>query len=170
MFGFNIIPPRQVKVKSTLDKELYIVNNSELKNQVAYTLSLLKQKINILINNLETTNKDIYQKLKNRMKNTVFRENNVRLPKNNETSYSMNKGEELVLCVVNYKNMKIYNMDILFYVAVHELSHVANDSYGHDKSFYTIFNFLLEKSIFYGLYSFSDFQNLPSEYCGLHLK
>ena len=158
----------QVYVTSRVDNNSYLVNNTINKNEVSDTLAKLKQKTQLLIT--KVSNKDIQKKLVERTSNTQFKENNKKFPPENETSYTVNKGHQIVLCLVDYNNMQIYDMNTLMYVVIHELAHIANDSFGHDESFYSIFNYLLQESIFAGVYSFNNFDKLPKYYCGLKLK
>ena len=41
------------------------------------------------------------------------------------TSYSINKGEEIVFCLRCKKTNQLHNINELMYVAIHEISHVA---------------------------------------------
>ncbi len=85
------------------------------------------------------------------------------------TSYSINKGEELVFCLRNKSTMKLHDINLIMYVAVHELAHTACPETGHTPLFNKIFKFLLERAIDIKLYYYEDYSNNPVEYCGMKL-
>ena len=85
------------------------------------------------------------------------------------TSYSINKGEELVFCLRSKTTGKLHDINLLIYVAVHELAHTACPETGHTPLFNKIFKFLLERAIEIELYYYEDYSNHPIEYCGMKL-
>jgi hypothetical protein len=87
----------------------------------------------------------------------------------NYTSYSINKGEELVFCLRCKKTHNLHTINLLMYVAVHEMAHTACPETGHTPLFNKIFRFLLEQSIVLDLYKYEDYSAHPIEYCGMKL-
>ena len=85
------------------------------------------------------------------------------------TSYSINKGEELVFCIRSKSTMKLHDINLLMYVAVHELAHTACPETGHTPLFNRIFKFLLERAMEIKLYYYEDYYKSPVEYCGMKL-
>jgi hypothetical protein len=85
------------------------------------------------------------------------------------TSYSINKGEELVFCLRSKSTKKLHNINLLMYVAVHELAHTACPETGHTPLFNKIFKFLLERAMEIHLYYYEDYASNPIEYCGMKL-
>jgi len=79
-----------------------------------------------------------------------------------EKSYTINK-KKIYLCLKDDKG-DYYDMNMLIYVAIHELSHVLCDEIGHTPKFHQIFQENLEKAIQLGIYD----PNIPilDEYCG----
>lgn len=65
-------------------------------------------------------------------------------------SYTINK-EKVFLCLKK-KNGEYYDMNILVFVTLHELSHVLSTTIGHDKNFNNIFDALLKKAAELGIY------------------
>lgn len=65
-------------------------------------------------------------------------------------SYTINK-EKVFLCLKK-KNGEYYDMNILVFVTLHELSHVLSTTIGHDKNFNNIFDALLKKAAEMGIY------------------
>ena len=85
------------------------------------------------------------------------------------TSYSINKGEELVFCLRSKSTGKLHDINLLTYVAVHELAHTACPETGHTPLFNKIFKFLLERAMEIKIYYYEDYANNPIEYCGMKL-
>jgi hypothetical protein len=83
------------------------------------------------------------------------------------TSYSVNKGEQIVFCIRSKHNGTIHSLNLLMYVAIHEMSHIACPDYGHGPLFQKIFAFLLGVAIKLNIYTKIDFPNDPTEYCGM---
>jgi hypothetical protein len=82
------------------------------------------------------------------------------------TSYSLNKGEKIVVCLRQRDN-ELVEKNVLMYVAVHELGHLASASIGHTDEFWANFRFLLKEAIELGLYKKVDFAKKPARYCGV---
>lgn len=59
-------------------------------------------------------------------------------------SYTINK-KKIYLCLKDEKN-SYYNMNMLMYVAIHELAHVLCNEIGHTPKFHRIFDNLLKKA------------------------
>ena len=53
------------------------------------------------------------------------------------------------------------------FVAIHELSHVASESIGHNKEFWDNFKFLLKEATDAGVYKMVDYSSNNTEYCGM---
>jgi hypothetical protein len=85
------------------------------------------------------------------------------------TSYSVNKGEELVFCLRNKKSFEFYDYNKILYVAVHEIAHIGCPEIGHTKLFFEINKYLLETAKNTGMYEFIDYNNKPEEYCGIEI-
>ncbi len=87
----------------------------------------------------------------------------------NYTSYSINKGEELVFCLRCKKTYNLHAINLLMYVAIHEMAHTACPETGHTPLFNKIFRFLLEQAIILDLYTYENYSSHPVEYCGMNL-
>ncbi|AYV79128.1 MAG: protein of unknown function DUF45 [Faunusvirus sp.] len=85
------------------------------------------------------------------------------------TSYSINKGEELVFCLRSKKNGELHVINNLMYVAIHELAHIGCTEVGHTPLFNKIFQFLLKQAIECNVYRYEDYESHPIEYCGMTL-
>lgn len=92
------------------------------------------------------------------------------LPTSVHTAYSENKGEKMAFCVTKKKNgMKLIDENTLTFVAIHELSHIATKSIGHNEEFWSNFKFLLKNAKEIGLYKPVDYKKKPKEYCGMKI-
>lgn len=100
-------------------------------------------------------------------KRTQIFENDAR--DTNVTSYSINKGEEIGFCLKSKKTQELHDINLLMYVAIHEMAHIASPSIGHDDTFKHIFRFLIDVSIDIGIYKYDDYNTSPVEYCGMIL-
>jgi len=84
------------------------------------------------------------------------------------TSYSLNKGEKLVLCI-RQKDNSFVSDNVMVYVAVHELGHLMTEDLGHPKAFWDNFEFLLREAVKIGMYDVVDFEKNPQDYCGIRI-
>jgi predicted metal-dependent hydrolase len=84
------------------------------------------------------------------------------------TSYSVNKGDKIVLCLRARDNTEnLIDENTLMFVALHEISHIMTISVGHEKEFWRNFKFLLEDAIKLGIYKNEDYNRNPKKYCGI---
>ena len=121
------------------------------------------------------TNRDNFQDLKDYIKQlhrnlnkdrTLIYEND---PKSDLTSFSVNKGEEIAFCLKSKKTGEIHDANLIMYVALHEMAHIACPEIGHGELFKKIFKFLTEQAIELGIYKYDDYDSKPVEYCGMML-
>ena len=82
------------------------------------------------------------------------------------TSYSVNKGEKIVLCL-RQRDDRFVDENVLVYVAVHELAHLMTESIGHTDEFWANFRTLLREAVRIGEYRRVDFAREPAPYCGI---
>jgi predicted SprT family Zn-dependent metalloprotease len=81
-------------------------------------------------------------------------------------SYTQNKSQ-ITLCITDPKTKKYYNIDVLMYVALHELAHciTAEGKDSHGTEFKNNFTKLLKKSSALGVYNPNV--EIPNSYCGI---
>ena len=91
------------------------------------------------------------------------------LPTSEYTAYSENKGKKLAFCLNKEKdnNNNLIDENTLMFVAIHEMSHVATESIGHNKEFWDNFKFLLKEAKEVGIYNVVDYSTHNEEYCGM---
>lgn len=85
------------------------------------------------------------------------------------TSYVDDKGKVFAICLrekQSGKNM-FHKIDELMFVVLHEMSHMATFSYGHETDFWTNFKFLLTEAKEAGIHNPVDYSKVPINYCSL---
>lgn len=159
-------------VKADVDNEYYLVRDLSDRQQASNLLARLKQRIETLTRYLSERRDTEYAKfapyirqLEDRIKNVVVLESS---EDSVYTSYSVNKGEQIVFCLRSreIKN-QLHKLNLLMYVVLHEMAHVACPEYGHTPLFKEIFTFLATVAVSIHLYERIDFARDPTEYCGL---
>lgn len=152
----------------------YLVSNDNLKHQAANLLSSIVENMfklkNYLykhINEFSDFTPYINQLNNNLMENktTIYETD----PNSDLTSYSVNKGEELAFCLKSKKTGLLHDLNLLMYVALHEMAHIACPETGHGELFKKIFKFLTDKAIDLNIYIKVDYNLQPIEYCGMVL-
>lgn len=157
-------------VKSKIDEHYYFVSDIPNKQQIADTLAQIKKNIKILLIHMNNQSNPKYIKYVNRLKNKI---NDVKIIENTNdkyTSYSVNKGEELVICVRSRKTDEIHDINLIMYVILHEIAHIMCPEYGHGELFNRIFKYVTEEAIKANIYEYINFDTNPQEYCGLNIK
>lgn len=97
----------------------------------------------------------------------AIRENDPKV--SNETSYTINKGCEMYLCLRDKTNpARLVDINTLMFVLLHEQSHIANyNGWGHDNRFWEVFKFILHEAVLCDIYQSVDYERYPVVYCGL---
>lgn len=90
-------------------------------------------------------------------------------PKSKLTSFSVNKGEEIGFCLKSKKTGRMHELNLIMYVALHEMAHIACPEIGHGELFKKIFKFLTEIAIEINIYNLDNYESKPVEYCGMML-
>lgn len=149
------------------DNKKYIVRNEDDKQEAAELLALMKNKSNKLIQGLirdYPSNKNII-KLNMKFKTTDIYETTY---KKNYTSYSLNKGDAIYLCLRNINN-NLHNENTIFFVMMHELAHIMTDDWEHSPEFWKNFKLLTSNAIKYNLYNYINYNKYPQSYCGIKI-
>lgn len=86
------------------------------------------------------------------------------------TSFVFNKGTKVRFCLrrIDDRN-KFYDMNTIMFVALHELSHMMTQEYGHGKKFWDCFKFVLGEANQLGMIDIIDYKKNPVEYCGINI-
>jgi hypothetical protein len=154
------------KIKSTFDSREYYVQDKDDALQAANLIGQIREKILTLIEHFKKSYPSDERTI--RLSNN-YRENSLKEGVDNPryTSYSVNKGEEIVLCIRNKD--KLMDLNTMMFVVLHELSHLASESIGHTDEFWRNFRWILEESINIGIYQHQEFNKKPVEYCGMSI-
>lgn len=103
---------------------------------------------------------------KNFNKNTIFEVYPDNL--NNDTSFSINKGEELGICIRHNDTLyNIHDLDIILYVFTHELGHLITLTEQHTPEFWRNFKWLLSYCYKNNLIKIKNYENNNEKYCGM---
>lgn len=156
-------------VKSKVDNKSYLVRQLNDKEKAVDLLAEISKDLQIIVNHLVAKypqNDDVKRLFKN------FNPENISEgdPSSGYTSYSVNKGESIILCIrQDDKNKSFVEKNTILYVAIHELGHLMSKTIGHNKEFWDNFKFILNEAVNIGIYKKVDYKNNPSPYCGIKL-
>jgi hypothetical protein len=159
-------------VTSTVDGKQYKVRDMPDKQHAADMLAHLRLKLTKLCDTLEKKYPDKPQ-VKHMCKN--FRSDPHRFiestPDSEHTSYSINKGEQIHMCLRQRDgpDESIVNENVMTFVALHEMAHVCTESIGHGPDFWNNFGWLLKEAEAIGIYKYTDFSAHPVSYCGVYI-
>lgn len=158
-----------VYVKSNIDGRNYLVRKLPDRQKAADMLADINEDLLKLVKHLVAKYPD-NDEVKRLFKN--FNPNNVSegSAQSGYTSYSVNKGERIILCIRQKDATDSFvEKNVVMYVAIHELSHLATESIGHDKAFWDNFRFILKEAVDIGIYEKKDFAKNPTPYCGIKI-
>ena len=159
-------------VTSTVDGKQYKVRDMHDKQQAADLMAKLRIRILKLCSILEAKYPDkpqVRQMVRNfKADPERFLEST---PDAQHTSYSVNKGESVHLCLRQREgpDETLVDENVMTFVALHELAHVCTESVGHGPDFWNNFGWLLKEAEANGLYSYTDFSAHPVRYCGVYI-
>jgi len=152
-------------IKSTVDGRTYSVRKLPDKLDAANKLAHISEELTKLVEHVYST--DIKKKGVKQLK-TNFNSRNIieNTPGGQYTAYSVNKGEQLAICLRNAKDDKFIDDNLIFFVSIHEMAHVMTDEVGHTPKFWDNMRYLLEESNELGFYKPEDYSKNPQMYCG----
>jgi hypothetical protein len=142
--------------------KLYYVKRAPGQDLVADRLDLLTARLNQLLEQADDAYPgDI------RIANVRARWNGTlgEVSEKDDIAYSMNK-QEVHVCVRNPANGQLESENTSMYVLLHEIAHVATDTYGHPPEFWLNFRWFLEVADSLGLYEYEDFDTKETTFCG----
>jgi predicted metal-dependent hydrolase len=154
-------------LKFLVHKDEYQKEKANLLGDVVEKMLKLKNHLVINKNNINGYTRYIEQLNENfTQSRTVIYETD---PSSDLTSYSVNKGEELSVCLKSKKTGELHQINLLMYVVIHEMAHFGCPSIGHGDEFKKIFKKFLEEAIKIGVYTKEHYESNPVEYCGMIL-
>lgn len=156
---------------STVDGEKYCVRERKNMSEASDLLALTVNKMNVLIEKLKEKypHKDNVQYL---IKNYNPKKIVEILPTSQYTAYSENKGRKIAFCLNVEKNNdnNLIDENTLMFVSLHELSHLATKSIGHNNDFWNNFKFLISEASELNLYTIENYSINNKTYCGVTIK
>ena len=98
-----------------------------------------------------------------------FRRANIEEAPNDEgSSYTINKGDLVAICLRHKKNdHPFHDYNTLLFVIIHEMAHIVSISEGHNSEFIKNFKWLLTEAKNLGHYEPINYQKSPITYCGV---
>lgn len=155
-------------VKSNVDNNEYLVQDYPDKDEASNMLAEIGNKCINFISTLKRDHPDneCVKRLSERFDPKSISEGS---NKSKYTTYTVNKGDKMVFCLRDKDSNRLHNLNLMTFVAIHELSHVASVSEGHNEEFNKNFKFLLENAIKQGVYQEQDFKNNNQLYCGIEI-
>ena len=153
------------------DGKDYIVQITKDSKESANLLADAINKVKTLLEHLrKSESQDIRTKtLISRFNPENITENDPHEMKTGVTSYTVNKGEKIVVCL-RQKNNNFVEINTLMYVIIHELAHICDlTSEQHDEKFWNNFEWLLEHSVNIGIYNYIDYSKDEEPYCGMNI-
>jgi hypothetical protein len=161
-----------IEIQSSVDGRIYKVRDLPDKQRAADLLASVRQKIAnlyMLLRDKFPNKPQVRQWVQNFTPDpSRFLEST---PDAEHTSYSVNKGEKIHLCLRQREgqNESLVDENVMVFVALHEMAHVVTPSLGHGPDFWNNFGWLLKQAEAHGIYKYQDFKAHPVSYCGLHI-
>jgi predicted SprT family Zn-dependent metalloprotease len=166
-----------VSIVSSVDNNKYIIRRGKGKS-VAYlqesadTLATIHVRVTKLIQHLNTkfTEHPVLKVLQARYNHRVLSEAAI---DERYTSFTVDKKEMHICLRTRDDKEMVYDIDLLMYVVLHELAHIANFDprgkpiEGHGEEFIKIFKFLVTEAVESGVYEYTNYDTRPIEYCGM---
>ena len=161
-------------VKSGVDGREYLMRRLPDRQEAADLLARINVKLSKLVSHLvakygleggEGWKERVVKQLYDNYNPDSLSEGGVEL---GYTSYSVNKGEKIVICL-RQKDNQLVDENVLMYVAIHEMGHLATDEIGHTKAFWDNFRWILKEGVSIGIYKKVDFDRQPQSYCGIDI-
>jgi len=151
---------------SKVDNRNYDVQIKDDSQEAADLIAKVREKLILLVDHMYKTypNNNKVKRLKKNFNPDVIKEG---IDNPSYSSYTVNKGEKIILCLRT--NGKLVDLNILTFVCIHELSHIGNETVGHDDDFWEFFKELLIESINIGVYIKHDYKSNPVEYCNMKI-
>ena len=156
------------KIRASNGNE-YLVRNLPDKDEAANKLGSISDSLKNLVNSLnenDDSKGEYIKNLKESFNPEYITEN---IPGSLYVAYSVNKGEELSLCIRDKGSEKFIDDNTIIFVAIHELAHIMTPETGHTPLFWDNMKYLLESASSQGIYMPVDYSQSPVEYCGMDI-
>ena len=161
-----------VEVLSNVDNQVYKVRALPDRQQAADLIARIRIRLAKFTEHLEKTYPDksqVQRMVKNfKAEPRRFLEST---PDAAHTSYSVNKGEQIHLCLRQRKggDESLVNEEVMMFVSLHELAHSITQTIGHGPDFWNNFGWILKEAENNGFYKHQNFAAQPVSYCGVSI-
>ena len=153
-----------------------IVEKGKDKEKAAKLLDTVLDNLLLIKKEMETNKKykdhPAVKRLTNNFKASSITES---LPESEYTSYSLNKGEKISMCIRHKKDTGTNKRDdfiapnTIMFVAIHEMAHVMTKSIGHKDDFWHNMKILLCIAQEKNIYTREDYKQTNKPYCGTEI-
>ena len=157
------------KIESSINNKTYYVRNLPDKQEAANRLANLGISLEKLISSLSEKDKgrgEGISRLRDAFDPDHITEN---IPGSMYVAYSVNKGDELSICIREKDTEVFLDSNTVIFVAIHELAHIMSESTGHTEEFWDNMKYLLEEASKQGIYNPVDYSKNPTDYCGTEI-
>ena len=170
LFGASNYPI--VEVTSSVDGKTYRVRDMPDKQKAADLMAHVRLNMQKLKLHLESSYPDKAQVIQ--LKSNFVADASRMFestPDAEFTSYSVNKGEAVHFCLRQRddNHEKLVDVDIMTFVAIHEMAHMITKTVGHGADFWNNFGWLLQEAEHMQIYKHRDFTAHPVNYCGMKI-
>ena len=150
-------------VKSTTNNQEYYVRKLPDKQEAADRLGDLSNDLTKLVEHVKDKDKEGVTKLYDNFNTDIITEN---IPGSMYVAYSVNKGDELSICIREKDTEIFIDKNTVNFVAIHEMAHIMTTSTGHTPEFWDNMKYLLEQGQEINIYTQEDYKKNPVIYCG----
>lgn len=158
-------PRKSIDISSAVNGKAYAVRNQPDAQAVADRLAALELRIRDFLDRAERRApgdprlKNIRQRWNGTLSETTD---------DVDVAYSLDKGS-IHVCV-RRADGQMESENTSMFVLLHELAHIATDTYGHKAEFWANMRFLLELAEVTGSYTYENFDDQAVSYCGKPLR
>jgi hypothetical protein len=144
---------------------------SQINAKLLKFLEHLKYKYNVNSTNSSTVKQTRIQEIVERIVERYnFEQLKETIPTGmNGTSYTIDKGESVYMCMRDKDTLMLHKEHDIMFVALHELAHIGNVTWGHEADYWETFKFVLHEAKLAGLHEPTDYSKAPITYCGLFI-
>jgi len=157
------------KVVSSVNGKKYYVRNLPDKEGASDKLASIGNSLEKLILSLDSNDKEKGEDIKRLTQSFNSDHITENIPGSMYVAYSVNKGDELSICIRDKNTEKFIDNNIIIFVAIHELAHIMTKETGHTPMFWDNMKYLLEKASLSGIYQAQDYSKDPVNYCGMDI-
>lgn len=170
--GYYLYKEAQFQQFEILDNHFMIEKRKDIRNKNAALQALVnvRRRLDHLTKHLKKKYPGdvLIDRLNERFDGTILKEANPDKKNPKQTSYTINKGDVMVLCL-RTPDGKLVDLNTLTYVAIHELAHIYSSSLHHTPEFWENMKYLVKEGIDAGIYDDVNYAENPVKYCGLSI-